>query len=328
VNHTHLCKRPYIAALLGGAAFFMGSTAWAASCCGGGSSASLVLPKFSKAMLDISMDVEQYDGYWNKSGKVVSDPPGSDLNQYRLNIGYAHRIASRWQASMTLPYVWNDNQYAGEISRTEGFGDASINVWYEAFDAIKCVWKVRNLNDLKPATYIGASLTVPTGVSPYDDVKNSFDVTGRGMYRLDGMLSFDKTIYPWNAAAQLVYGKYLQRPVNREYGDFKEPYDKRLGDRSVVSLSGGYTFFLESMDTVTLTMAYADLREQEGEINGSPNPITGMHKSSISNTVAFSTMDRDWVIKFTWSHALAYKNGGENFPITDVYTVGVSHVFR
>jgi hypothetical protein len=63
------------------------SLALAASCCGGGSASSLVMPKFSRAMVDVSVDMEQYHGYWNKNGEHVPDPPNSDLTQYRLNVG-------------------------------------------------------------------------------------------------------------------------------------------------------------------------------------------------------------------------------------------------
>lgn len=302
--------------------------AGAASCCGGGSATSLVLPKFSQAMMDVSVDIERYDGFWNDAGEHVPDPPGSDLNQYRLNLGYAWRLAPRWQTSVSVPYVWNENRYAALSSNTDGLGDMTVNLWYEHFDAIQCVWKVRSLKDLAPAAYFGASLTVPTGVSPYDDVANSFDITGRGFYRLDGTMLLEKTIYPWNMALQLTYGRHFERSVNREYGNYVEPYDKQLGDRMQGTLSGGYTHFLESMSSLTYTLAYADLREDEGEIDGRTDPTTGLRKRSVAGTVAFATMDRDWVVKLSLSHAIRQDDWGKNFPTTDIMTVGLSHVFR
>ena len=137
--HVVRSARTVRAALIIGAALLFSNTVYAASCCGGGSSTSLVLPKFSKAMVDISFDVEQYDGFWNNTGKYTQDPPDSKLRQYRLNGGYARRLADRWQASVILPYVWNSNRYSGIDSQTRGIGDTTINLWYEAFDAIKCV---------------------------------------------------------------------------------------------------------------------------------------------------------------------------------------------
>ena len=317
-----------IAALVMGATVIFSQTAYAASCCGGGSASSLVLPKFSKAMVDVSFDVERYDGFWNGQGKYTEGPPDSKLSQSRLNMGYAHRLASRWQASVTLPYVWNDNRYSGIDSQTDGIGDATVNLWYEAFDAIKCVWKVKSVADLAPATYLGTSLTLPSGVSPYDDVQNSFDITGRGFYRLDANLLLDKTIYPWNATVALSYGKYLERPVNREYGKYVEPYDKRLGDRQLATISGGYTQFLEDMDTITYTLAYAHLEEDKGKINGVTDTTTGMMKRSLSATFAYATMDRDWVLKLTINHTFKRDGYGENFPATDIITLGGSHVLR
>ncbi len=314
--------------LCGGIALLSSPECQAASCCGGGSASSLILPKFSRAMSDISFDMEKYDGFWNQEGEHTPDPPGSDLNQYRLNLGYAHRFAPRWQGSITLPYVWNENDYAGLSSSTNGLGDATVSLWYENFDGIQCVWKVKSLEDLKPATYFGATLTIPTGVSPYDDVKNSFDITGRGFYRLDGSLLLDKTVYPWNASLLLSYGTHFERSVNREYGNYVEPYKRRLGDRMLATLSLGYTQFLESMSTLTYTLAYSDLQENEGKVDGHRDPATGFRKRSIAATLAFATFDRDWVVKFTWSHAFRGDDWGENFPTTDVYTVGVSHVYR
>lgn len=302
--------------------------AWAASCCGGGSATSLILPKFSKAMVDLSLDIERYDGFWNDEGDHVPDPPGSDLKQYRLNLGFAQRLESRWQASASVPYVWNDNRYSALKSSTDGLGDSTVSLWYESFDGIQCVWKVRSLKDLMPAAYFGASVTIPTGVSPYDDVENSFDITGRGFYRLDGNMLVEKTIYPWNASLQLSYGTNLERSVNREYGKYVEPYDKKLGDRLQGTASAGYTHFLESMNSLTLTMSYSDLWEDQGEINGHTDPTTGFRKRSVAGIFAFATMDRDWVFKLAWSHAIQQDGWGENFPTTDIWTVGMSHVLR
>ena len=152
------------AAFFLGAANLTGQPASAASCCGGGSASSLILPKFSQSIVDASLSIEKYDGFWNKEGKYIQDPPGSDLRQYRLSLGYAHRLAANWQASIVAPYIWNDNRYSGLSSRTEGVGDTSLSIFYEAFDSIMCTYKVEGIKDLKPASYFGASLTIPTGI--------------------------------------------------------------------------------------------------------------------------------------------------------------------
>jgi len=284
-------------ALAAGVICLLSPPVWAASCCGGGSATSLILPKFSSAMMDISLDVEQYNGFWDSNGDYRKDPPGSDLNQYRLNLGYAMRLASRWQAAIVVPYVWNSNQYAGLSSNTNGLGDMTLGLTYEAFDGITCIWKVRNWQDLIPAAYFGVALTVPTGISPYDDVTNSFDITGRGFYRLDANMLLDKTIYPWNASLLLSYGKYLQRDVNREYGKFVEPYKKELGDRMLGTATFGYTHFLDNMDTMTFTLSYSHLQQDAGSINSRPDFSTEMEKDSIGVIAAYSTMNRDWVYK-------------------------------
>ncbi|MBF0281932.1 MAG: hypothetical protein HQM07_05140 [Zetaproteobacteria bacterium] len=316
------------AALIVGAAFLLPVSLHAASCCGGGSAASLVLPKFGKAMLDVSMDVEQYHGYWDSKGVWRADPPNSSLNQYRLNVGGAYRLADRWQISAMIPYVFNQNKYTGISSNTNGLGDAAVSVWYEAFDNIMCVWDVQSWQDLKPAIYWGATLTIPTGISPYDAVNNNFDITGRGFYRLDGSVLLDKTVYPWNATLGYTYGVHLERPVNREYGNYVQPYRKKMGDRSTATISMGYTHFTQLMQSITYTLAYAQLDEQKAVISGVTDATSGLKKRSLSGTVAWASDDRDWIIKGTVNHALRYNQWGRNFPTTNVFTMGVSHVFR
>lgn len=306
-----------------------GST-WAASCCGGGSSSSLVLPKFATSMYDASVSYERYDGYWNSEGNHLDDPEGSDLNQYRSSFGLAYRMADRWQVNASIPYVWNDNQYTGIQSSTSGVGDAAIGFWYEHFDDIKCVWRVTDWASLMPAIYFGSTLTIPTGKSAYSgDVGNSFDVTGRGMYRLDGSVLLDKTIYPWNMTLQMSYGSYLERPVNREFGRAVEPYDKKLGDRTTVAMSFGYTHFFDTMSTLTLTASLNDLREEDGEINGKADAsVASFKKQSIGFAVAYARPDLDWIYKLSLNHSLHGNGRGENFPTTDIISLGFSYVIR
>jgi len=302
--------------------------AFAASCCGGGSASSLTLSKFASSMIDVSLDVEKYDGYWDSEGKYKSDPPGSRLSQYRLNLGYARRLSPNWQVSAALPFVWNDNRYSAVSSSTKGIGDAAFGFWYEAFDEMRCVWKVESIEDMKPAIYAGATITAPTGISPYDGVSTSFDVTGRGFWRVDANLLLDKTVYPWNATLMYSYGVYMERPVNREYGNYVQPYHKKLGDRRLVSLSGGYTYFMHNMSSLTGTLALSELSEAGGTIDGAADPTTGMRKRSVAGTIAWASDDRDWVTKFTISHTIKQDGYGANFPATDVFTLGVSHVLR
>ena len=52
--------------LLLGAAGFSPSPLWAASCCGGGGGAALVLPATYQSMVDLSFDLEKYDGFWDQ----------------------------------------------------------------------------------------------------------------------------------------------------------------------------------------------------------------------------------------------------------------------
>jgi hypothetical protein len=317
-----------IAALFAGAAFLSSGTASAGSCCGGGGGTALLLPKYSQAMMDVSFDMEKYDGFWNRDGKYTPDPAGSDLRQYRLNFGYARRLASRWQASIVVPYVWNDNTYSDLSSRTDGLGDTTLNLWHEALDD-RSAWKIRTLKDLTPSVTVGPSLLVPAGTSPYDDVSSSFDVTGRGFYRLDGNILLSKTLHPWSAAVSLSYGTHLERSINREYGKYVEPYRKRLGDRSSAAVSLSYIYYVGSGgDALTGTASLSQLREADATINGARDNSSGFRKDAVAGAIAYSSTDHDWSIRAAWSHAVKKDGWGENFPTTDIYTLGVSYAFR
>jgi len=316
------------AALIGGAALFSPLTSWAGSCCGGGSATSLIVPSYARAIVDLSFDTELYDGFWNQDGAHVDDPPKSDLKQYRLNLGYAHRFFEKWQASVTVPYVWNDNRYSGISSHTDGLGDITTSLWYEALSDTTA-WKVRDAHDLIPSVNLGLSLLIPSGISPYDDEKSSFDVTGRGFYRLDGNLLIDKTIQPWSTTLALSYGTYFERSVNREYGKYVEPYKKQLGDRFSASLSVSYNYFFGSGgDTLIPTVSYSYLQEENGDINGRTDTSSGFQKQSVGIALAYSNTDRDWSIRAGWNHAIQNNGWGKNFPTTDIITVGVRYVFR
>jgi hypothetical protein len=317
-----------LAALFIGAALFPAPAAWAGSCCGGGVATGLILPTYADSMIDISTDLETYDGFWDQNGKYTHDPPGSNLKQYRLNAGYAKRFASRWQAGLLIPYVWNDNVYSGLSSHTSGLGDSALHVWYEAMDDTSA-WKVRSFSDLKPSLLIGSSLLIPTGVSPYDDVTSSFDVTGRGFYRLDGNVYIDKTIHPWDVSLSLSYGTYLQRSVNREYGKYVEPYHKKLGNRGAALLSIGYIYYIgTSGDTLTGSVSASYLNEADATINGLRVPDSGFRKEALGLALLYSSTDRDWSLRASWSHAIKQDGWGYNFPITDIYSLGVRYVFR
>ncbi len=321
------CVKQVISGLVIGAATFFAGPASAASCCGGGSASSLVLPKFYTHMFAGSFNYEQYDGFWNQDGIYLEDPPGSDLQQFRLNLGYGYRLAPDWQASVVLPYVWNDNKYSGIESSTSGPGDMSINLWYETFDNIMCVYEVTGIRDLIPAVYLGGGLTLPTGKSPYSgDVTNSFDITGRGFYRLDANLLMDKTIWPWTMIFEFAYGVHLERPVNQEFGRFVEPYDRQLGNRRNALVSLGYTRLLKDLDTMTFTLAYNDLKEDQGTINGMTDPTSGLEKRSFTFTTAYATMDKEWIVKGSINHARRDDNWGRNFPVTDIFTIELIRV--
>ena len=72
--------------------------------------------------------------------------------------------------------------------------------------------------DLLPSVTLGAALTLPTGLSPYDAISDQYDVTGRGFYRLDATLQVDKSFRGFSSSLSAAYGKHLEELAGRPGG--------------------------------------------------------------------------------------------------------------
>lgn len=300
----------------------------AGSCCGGGTAGALLLPKSAQWLFAASGDFEKYSGYFDRDGKYLNDPPRSDLRQYRAQGGVAVRLASRWQAALASGYVFNSNRYTGLVSKTHGPADSVLSLTYETFDNMRCVWRVRQWADLTPAVYLASQLTLPTGVSPYDNVQSSFDITGRGFYRIEGKVIVEKTVYPFTLALTALYGTHFARPVNRDYGLFVEPYRKRLGDRFTGIATLSYTYFTESMAGLTIGATYTYLHEADATINGYVDKTTGFERHLFGASLAWATPERELVYSVSYNPALHESGLQKNFPATHVVSIGVNYVLR
>jgi hypothetical protein len=303
---------------------------WGGSCCGGGGGATLILPKTARTAASLTTAWEQYDGYYDQGGTWRPDPPGSDLAQYRLSLALAQRFGTDWQASVNLPYVWNRNRYAAVDSATDGLGDTSVAVTYETFSSPTCVTRITRLKDLAPSVYLSGGLLIPTGVSPYDEVNNSFDITGRGFYRADLNLLADKTIFPWTVTLSGGVGHHFERQVNREYGSYVEPYSKQLGNTANGALAVGYTWDLpwEVTTGMTLitTVSYSQRWEGEATIDGVKDESSGLRKRDMGISATVLSFGDDWAVNLGYVTSRPASGWGRNCPATDVFTLGVRHV--
>jgi hypothetical protein len=81
-------------------------------------------------------------------------------------------------------------------------------------------------------------------------------------------------------------------------------------------------------DTLTGTGSFTYLSEADASFNGDRNSDSGFRKESIGVSLAYSSTDHDWSTRLSWSHAVRRDGWGDNFPITDIYTLGVSYAFR
>lgn len=299
----------------------------AASCCGGGGSTATILPRAALWLVDVAADLERYDGFWDGAGVHLQDPPGTTLQQRRLSLSVAGRPFRRWQAGVSASWVWNVNDYPGTSSRTNGPGDTTVAVWWEALDE-RTAWRMVKASDLVPNVTLGASVTLPTGVSPYDDVETSYDVTGRGFYRLDANVAVDKGYRSWSASILGSYGVHLARPVNRSYGKYVEPFDRRLGNRASASASLAYRWVLSPAGHgLTGNLGISWLHEAEGETDGVADGTFAMEKTALTAGLAYASTDHPWAVRLSLSHAIQQDGWGENFPTTDILTLGARYAY-
>ena len=55
---------------------------------------------------------------------------------------------------------------------------------------------------------------------------------------------------------------------------------------------------------------------------------TGFSKTAAGAGIAYTSTDHDWAVRASWSHAIQQNGWGENFPTTDVFSLGVRYGFR
>ena len=121
----------------------------------------------------------------------------------------------------------------------------------------------------------------------------------------------------------------MQPILNEEYGNYVKPYRKKLGDRTSASFSLSYSYYLGTGgDKLTGTGSFSYLREGDTTYNGSRDANSGFRKESVGAAIAYASTDHDWSVRFFWNHAVRQDGWGDNFPITDIYTLGVSYAIR
>ncbi|QIZ83148.1 hypothetical protein HF888_02395 [Bermanella marisrubri] len=275
-------------------------------------------------MLDISTGYVHYDGFWDATGNKKQDPANTTLTQQTLNTSYAMRLAEQWQANVYIPLTVNKSEYGDSTEQQTGLGDVQFGIWYEAFERVTCVYKITGWQSLKPSIYFGSQLTLPTGYSQHsDDVESNFDITGRGFYRWDISTIIEKTIYPWTLSYQYTHGYHVERPVNQEYSNPVDPYNKQLGATNSWSLGGGYTWFLPDYSMLSLTITHAEMKERDTQINNQRISDTGFSESRLSASLVWNSTSRDWLVKTSFSEAQA----GSNYSKTQIVNIGASYVF-
>lgn len=303
--------------------FLISNLSYGASCCGGGASSGVILPKFNQSMWDIGLATESDQGEWRENGTHQKTLAGSEFNQQRINLNYAQRLSDNWQINFSLPLVNNLSESSGKEHNNFGAGDLQISTWYEAFENVTCVYKITNLESLKPSIYFGANLILPTGTSAYSDDANEHNVHGLGFYRLDASMIIEKTVYPFSLSYQASYGEHFERPISQQSGQAITPYDLKLGARTNQSLTLGYTIFLPTLSMLTFSSSVSEVVQAKNKADGVTDETTGFDKKSLGLSLGYLTPARDWTFKLSSSYAF----GGNNTTKTYLTSLGVSRVY-
>ena len=74
---------------------------------------------------------------------------------------------------------------------------------------------------------------------------------------------------------------------------------------------------------LTLTASHSQLEESKTKYDGVTDNNSGLNKTTMGLSFAYSSAVRDWIFKLGISEA----QDGENIPKTQIINMGVSHVY-
>ncbi len=324
-----------IACLLLLSMLLLPSLSQAASCCGGGGGGGPTLAKDDKYKLDASFDYEGYTGEYLPDGTWKEET--NDIFQLRLNLSGGKRLARDWQAGVLVPFVYNRvDAGPGKVSTSYGIGDIAVAVRYELWDDVGYFPRlIVDRTDWLPSVLLGLGITLPTGISPFDDVASSYDITGRGYYIITPSLSLTKSLNYLNGftlSAGFSYGKALERWVTREYGRSVDAYKRKVGDRISWNMGVAYKIGTHLTDewwwrTIPsgISIGYAGFNEGEQKIRGVELKDSGIKKNSFTFGLAWM-WNVNWLSRFSFGWVPEYDDVGRNFPTTNTISFGVSYI--
>ncbi|MCX6165905.1 MAG: hypothetical protein NTU73_13755 [Ignavibacteriae bacterium] len=219
--------------------FFSFGNLLSQSCCGGSFYDIAVLSLNKKALLNVGVNYDNYNGVWNQNGEWRK----LNITSWQMKplLAGAYRFNKYLQAGMTIPYIINRNELPGLSPQASGLGDISVSGRFELlheFQRYKSGERYK-VDTKKPYLAITAGLTFPTGTSDETATTES-EITGKGIFSSSLGLSAIKSIIQnkFQIALDLSWQHNFEKSYNKIYNEpLQVTQNKKLGDRFNYGLS-------------------------------------------------------------------------------------------
>jgi hypothetical protein len=211
----------------------------AQSCCGGSFYDIAVLSLDKKALFNVGVNYDNYNGVWNQNGEWKK----LNITSWQMKplVAAAYRFNEYLQAGMTIPYVINRNELPGLNPQASGLGDISVSGRFELFHEFQRFKENGRfqVERKKPYLALTAGLTFPTGVSD-ETAKTEAEIMGKGIFSSSLGLSAIKSVIQnkFQIGLDLNWQHNFEKKYDKLYNEeLQISQYKKLGDRFNYGLS-------------------------------------------------------------------------------------------
>lgn len=217
------------------------------------------------------------DRYFDGSGNKTYFPGNIWGSTYSAQLGFVYGITDRLQASLVVPYVWNNASQVvlfevpsadptkpdsvaqvPYVRKSSGLGDVSFSVKYQVLTETAS----------RPAVVVYVDVTVPTGEknpTSVIDSRNFAPPLGNGDFRINSGAGFRRVAYPFSYS---VYVDYVYKVPGTK---IHEPGEAEMSFKSsdFMDLIASFNFHLNDWIAVQNEVAYF-YYFNNGSINDQP----------------------------------------------------------
>ena len=287
-------------------------SALAQACCAGGSVATPTrLAVYERVAVGFQTSARQVIGEWNAAGDVGrSTGTERSLDQ---TIAATFRLASRWQASASIPSVETFRSQEGVRAWGGGVGDATASVRYDAL----------TLGEWLPWPAVGLILaaTAPTGKPPErSEGTLGTDVTGAGTWEVAGAVHLEQTYHRAYFAVMGETAYRLSRTISASGMNVKQSYPLR----GSATIWAGYALERGAAAAMYLR-GFHQNEASAGSVSGS-----ALNTAEARTTLGVAGMAPfwdGWRVQCAVFSDLPFSGWGRNVPATSGLSVSLVHAW-